>query len=172
MAETQHSAAEARDSLAGRELAVDLRPYGWNMWEFQGTRAQLEAEGAIPPATKWPAAGTGAVEWTAGPLRFSLRRVRPAGLKGPKQLWVNGDWWCLRCDTVERFDPLLLRVHEARQALALAIYRLSPAGQRASAELWQRTAAARRDSAFQSFRALVPALNPPQRGRRAGASAD
>lgn len=170
MAEAKHSAQAAHEPQAEREMTIDLRPYGWERWEFEGTRAQLEAEGVNPPATKWPA-GVQWVTWIAGPLKFHLRRTRPPGLKGPMRLWVNGDWWSLHCDRVNGPDHLQQRVIDARRALERETYRQSPAGQRAWDEQWRRRCEADRDRAFQAFKALVPGLIPPRRGRRAGGAA-
>jgi hypothetical protein len=85
------------------------------------------------------------------------------------RLWVNGDWWCLHCDRVNGTDHLQQRVIDARRAFEREAYRASPAGQRAWDELWRRYSAAQRDKGFQSFKAMVPALNLPRRGRRASA---
>lgn len=170
MAETHQSAQTAHEPHAEREMTIDLRPYGWARWEFEGTRAQLEAEGVIPPATHWPADARW-VEWIAGPLKFHLRRTRPPGLKGPMRLWVNGDWWCLHCDQVNAPDHLQQRVIDARRKLQEEAYRASPAGQRAWSEEYRRRREADRDRAFQAFKASVPGLIPPRRGRRAGGAA-
>lgn len=171
MAETEHSAAAAYEPQAERELRIDLRPYGWHMWEFEGTRAQLEAEGVIPPGTEWPATGARAVEWKAGPLKFSMHRTRPPGLKGPMRLWISGDWWRLRCEPVNRLDGWQQQEAEAERELRRVRYFKSPAGQRALHVECQRRYAADRDAAFQAFKALVPGLIPPRRGRRAGGAA-
>lgn len=170
MAETEHSAAAAQEPQAERELMVSLRPHGLGFWEFEGTRAQLEAEGAIPAAAKWPAIGAAAVKWKAGRLSFSLRRVRPPGLKGPMRLWVNGDWWALRCELIGAPSCLEQRVIDARRALEREAFLASPAGQRAWDEQWRRRCAAERDSAFQAFKARVPGLVAPKRGRKAKAA--
>lgn len=169
MAETEHSAAAAHEPQAERELTVELNPYGCDFWEYQGTRAQLEAEGVIPAAVEWPATGVRSVEWQDGRMRFSLRRIRPAWLKGPMRLWVNGDWWALRCDLIGGPDTSQRRLIRMRRDVEREAYRQSPAGQRAWDELWRRFRAAERDSAFQVFKARVPGLTPPRRGRRAGA---
>lgn len=166
MAEAQHSAAAAHQPHAERELKIDLRPYGWAMWEFEGTRALLEAEGVIPPGTEWPASGAGAVKWEAGPLEFRLHRTRPPGLKGPMRLWVNGDWWSLRCEQINGPDHMQQRLIDMRRAVEREAYHQSPAGQRQWDEQWCRRHAADSDKAFQAFKALVPGLIPPRRGRR------
>lgn len=171
MAETEHSAAAAHDPQADLELVVSLRPRGWQMWEFEGTRAQLEAEGVIPPGTAWPATGARGVEWTSGPLKFGLWRTRPPGLKGPMRLWINGDWWSLRCEPISAPHYLEQRVIDARRKLQEEAYQASAAGQRAWREEYRRRCEADRDKAFQAFKTQVPGLIPPRRGRRAGGAA-
>ena len=168
MAETQHSAQAAYDSHVEREMKIEVRPYGWDMWQFQGTRAQLEAEGVIPAATEWPASGDRWIEWTAGRLRYRLNRRRPEWLKGPKKLWINGDWWSLRCEPIKVLDLPQQRVADAARALERQLYLQSPAGRRATHEQLRRVWKASDDAAFQSFKALVPGLIPPRRGRRPG----
>lgn len=167
MAETEHSAAAAQEPQAERELMVSLRPHGLGFWEFEGTRAQLEAEGVIPAATEWPATGAAREEWKAGRLRFSLRRARPPGLKGPMRLWVNGDWWALRCELIGGPSHHEQRVIDARRALEREAFLASAAGQRAWNEQCRRRCAAERDSAFQVFKTRVPGLVAPKRGRKA-----
>lgn len=167
MAETKHSATAAHEPQAERELKIDLRPYGWQRWDFEGTRAQLEAEGVIPPGTVWPETGTKPVCWTAGPLKYHLQRKRPDGMKGPMRLWVNGDWWCLVCTPAKGEDVLQQSVNEARRELERLTRLQTPEGQRAVNRLCARAAKADFDSAFQAFKALVPGLVPPRRGGRA-----
>ena len=170
MAETEHSPQGAHDSQGEREQRIDLRPFGWRRWDIEGTRAQLEADGAIPPGTQWPA-GVRRLTWTAGPLEFELRRTRPAGMKGPMRLWVEGDWWLLVCTQVEREHPVQTEADNVRRELERLTYLQSPAGQREHSEQWRRYWKARDDKAFQSFKALIPGLNPPRRGRRAAGAA-
>ena len=170
MAEAPHTAGTAQDQQAEREMTINLRPYGWQRWEFFGTRAQLEAEGVVPTGTEWPATGAREVEWTAGPLDFSLRRARPPGLKGPMRLWVNGDWWCLRSKLIKAPSALEQQLTDAKQAIERAAYEQSAAGRRAWEAHWRRYWTAKQDERFQSFKELIPGMVPPPRGRRPKAS--
>lgn len=163
-------AEAAHEPHAERELTIDLRPYGWRRWVFEGTRAQLEAEGAIPPGTEWPATGARWVEWKAGPLEFRLCRTRPPGLKGPMRLWINGDWWGLVCTPVKD-EPLQWKVLQAQRELERLRRLQTPEGQRAARALSDRHWKARTDKRFRAFLSLFPELNPPRRGRRAGGAA-
>lgn len=171
MAETQHSAAAAHDAQTADDLVVSA-PCGGQYWELRGTRAQLEAEGVIPIAAEWPAPGKQVVKWTARPLAFSLQRTRPADGGGPGRRWLSGDWWLLTCAPVGGVpDWRQQRVIDARRELQAALYDLSPAARQAELDLFQRSHAAGCDGAFQAFKALIPALNPVSRGRRAGGAA-
>ena len=88
MAETEHSAAAAQEPQAERELMVSLRPHGLGFWEFEGTRAQLEAEGVIPAATEWPATGAAGVE--GGAAEVQSAPSAPARSEGADA--VVGQW--------------------------------------------------------------------------------
>lgn len=171
MAEIEHSAQGAQDLQGERPLIVELNPHGCDFWEYHGTRARLEAEGIIPAAVVWPATGARAVTWQDGRLKFSLRRIRPEGLKGPMRTWINGDWWALRGDLVDGPDMRQRRILRMQRALERETYLQSPAGQRVLSAEFSRLHAADRDKDFQSFKALIPALTPPCRGRRAAGAA-
>lgn len=49
-------AHSATPDLGDPGLRVCIRPRNLDFWEYEGTRAQLEAEGVIPPGLKWPKA--------------------------------------------------------------------------------------------------------------------
>ena len=151
-------------AIDAREMRVDIRPYGLDFWEYEGTRAQLDAEGVIPPSTKWPE-GVQRLYWSDDRFTWCLVRTRPLGLKGPMSLWASGDWWGLRCsDLHNRSDAR--RVAEMKRGLADELYRQSPAGQRAWNAAFERRMKAQRDQAFQAFKLLIPGLIAPKRGRK------
>jgi len=54
---TRIFASEPADQGNERPLNVCIRPRNLDFVEYQGTRAQLEAEGIIPPGTQWPEGG-------------------------------------------------------------------------------------------------------------------
>ena len=141
-----------------RELSIDICPHGWNHWSMQGTRAQLEAEGAIPAGTVWPERGASTVEWQRGPLSFTLRRTRPEDLRGPRRLWINGDWWELRC-----IDP---RQTWASKQIAARVREIDALRRAPQYGLLNRLSSAKTDVAYQAFRARLPGLQ-----RRPGDSA-
>lgn len=148
-----------------REMRVIIRPLRLNFWEYEGTRAQLEAEGVIPADTRWPD-GTQAVYWEDGRFSWGLRRKRPEGLKGPMKLWTRGDWWVLRCDLLNGPDLAMRRILDKKRELELVIYQNSPAGIREAYARSERVRDAARDIAFQHFKTLIPCLIPPPRGRK------
>lgn len=158
------AATGASDHEAERPLIVCIRPYQLNFWEYEGTRAQLEAEGVIPSDTKWPE-GSREVCWKDGRFRWGLRRTRPEGLKGPMKLWVSGDWWALRCDLLNPPDHGQLRILDKKRELDAEIRRWSRAG-KVECDAYGRSL---RDKAFQSFKAKIPGLIPPKRGRKPNA---
>jgi len=136
----------------------------WGHAAYEGTRAQLEEEGVIPSSIEWPTSER-SVSWERAGLRFFLRRTRPANMKGPKKLWVQGDYWHLDINVAGRDRGCWNEQHRVdlkRRELAREIYRQSPAGQRDSRRYW----AAHDDKAFQTFKAQIPGLIPPKRGGR------
>ncbi|MCU7371504.1 hypothetical protein PEC18_11730 [Paucibacter sp. O1-1] len=138
---TDHVAAQA-------DIVVSVDQH----WlRFYGSRAQLEAEGFVPPDAKWPELAT-RVSWESGRYEFRLRRTRPEGMKGPKKLWMEGDYWCLDLDVKGRdYDWYQKQfIYEKARALAVEIYRHSPQGQREWFAHCDRYRGARNDTAFQA----------------------
>lgn len=133
--------------------------------EYRGTRASLEADGLIPAGTEWPD-GFGTLRWEDDTRRYWLRRARPEGAKGSRKQFANVDWWMFR------FDPLQAKSFEARnierktKELAETIYRQSTKGQNERDKHWASFWAAQGDKEFQAFKALIPGLIRPKRGRK------
>lgn len=152
--------------VQARELCVVICPYGLDFSEYHGTRAQLEAEGVIPEGTVWPRPKA-SLQWESGKFAFWLRRIRPEGLKGRKELWVGGDWWGLRWELTERYSPGdTLDIRRKAAELAAAVYRQSARGQAESYAKLKSCCEASADKRFQAFKALIPGLIPPKRGRK------
>ena len=150
-----------------RELKVYISTHSFGFWEYEGTRAQLEAEGVIPPGTQWPQ-GKQPLFWSQGGLRFWLQRARPEGAKGPMSVWTSGDWWRLRCDTPNDINCADWRIKQKARELAQAIYDQSPQGRREWSERFNHYWAAHSDAAFQAFKAtLLPQRKQPGRPRKA-----
>lgn len=151
------------------ELRVEIWPDEFA--QFIGTAAQLTAEFPLLQDIEWPS-GSADKHWTAGRFVYWLRRVRPEGHKGPKSSWVTLDSWFLRT----RVEGRDYRWHAQRRVQRMAAelkaeqYRLTPAGNAEWSAKWERRWAAERDSAFQAFKARVPGLVPPKRGRKTKAA--
>lgn len=151
------------ESVNERPLNVCIRPYDMDFAEYQGTRAQLEAEGAIPPGTQWPEGGA-SVRWETGKLEYILHRTRPEGMKGPKKLWLAGDWWNLRFQLKDRPDHGTRAIQKRVAELADELYRQSAAGQREWSANWNLYWKAREDKAFQAFKSIfIPERKKPGR---------
>ena len=136
--------------------------------EYQGTRAALEAEGVIPAGTKWPE-GFDDLRWEDGRLRYCLHRQRPEGAKGPRKQFLGVDWWILRFDTLknETIESIKTRtVKRKTKELADFVYSLSAKGEAESRKQWKRYLEAERDERFQEFKALIPGIIRPKRGRK------
>lgn len=154
LAELTHDIIISLHSVAG---------FAWT--EFQGTRAQLEAEGLIPPDLRWPGEGFDCVEWQAGKVRYRLCRRRPDCAKGPRKAFAGIDWWSVRS---ELLDPrpwneriLADKVAEFRKS----VYALSAEGLAARSQLFNAYCEAKRDAGFQAFLSRVPGLVKPARRR-------
>lgn len=144
-----------------QEMIVRLQPEHGYCW-YEGTRAQLEAEGLIPESLQWPKGYTRR-HWNSGMFQFLLFRKRAPGLKGRHR---DGDWWALRWRHQDHSHVRTLQIRLRLQELEEMTRRCSPEGE---AEVWQRLSrceAADRDARFQAFKALVPGLLQPPRPRR------
>lgn len=147
------------------ELVVIINPYNLGFSEFVGSRAMLEAEGVIPDGTKWPE-GYDDLRWQAGKLDFWLRRQPPEGAKGPRRDFADCDWWCLRQELTNAPSQAERNIMLKAQALADEIYRQSAKGQAEWSKNWNRYWETTKDEKFQAFKALIPGLIRPKRGRR------
>ena len=175
---TQFSASHARHAAipqpealtneGDREMRITIEiEYGF--WEYQGTQAQLQAEGIIPAETEWPR-GRESVLWEDGRYLWCLRRTRPDDLKGPMRLWTSGDWWSLRCDLLNGPDIAMLRVIRKQRELIDEVYRQSAAGHQAGIDRMKRFFASEEDKVFQAFKEKIPGLIPPKRSRKVKAA--
>lgn len=142
------------------DLLLDIYPRGYVSWE--GSSAQLNNEGLIPPRFKWPERDESA-EWSANGFIYELSRCRPPWMKGGKRLWVNGDHWRLRRMLASRkrkgFDDAY--IYEKQQDLARAVWACSPE----ASEQWNRYWEAREDRGFQAFLVGAGAKKPEKAGR-------
>jgi len=148
-----------------KDLVIHMSPeYG--SCSYAGPRAALEAEGIIPAGTEWPTGFT-SVEWEAGQFRFRLTRTRPEGAKGASKLFVACDWWRLHWDKINDVSWEDRVIARKAKELKDAVYSLSVSGRRERYAQSERFYAAGRDQRFQAFKALIPGLVRPRRGRKA-----
>lgn len=146
-----------------RELRIFLYP--GNFARYEGSAAQLAAEGLIPEDLTWPQAARSAV-WDDNGFDYCLRRCRPEGHKGPMKSWLALDHWSLTVHVTGRDWTWSARgrLERAAQALRDEIHAQSPAGQREWQANWNRWLAAHKDPAFQAFKAgVLPARKKPGR---------
>lgn len=144
------------------EVTICLGKYG--ITEFQGTRAMLEAEGIIPANIKWPE-GYDGLRWDEGKFEYWMRRERPEGAKGPRKLFIDVDWWCLRQQVIdESFVDFELK--RKTKELAEYAYHHSAKGLAESNRRYASYTAACSDEKFQAFKASIPGLVQPKRERR------
>ena len=174
MAETNHRAPSGAASKTAlnepatlqdeRELLIDIWRDHWAGYE--GTAAQLEAEGLIPEGFEWPQAAAD-MQWEANGYAYWLRRTRPDGHKGPMRSWLQLDNWFVRIRVAGRDGHWSGRRALERRAeeLKADYYRQTAAGWREWQANWTRYSAAQNDEKFRAFKALIPGLVPPKRGR-------
>lgn len=149
-----------------QELIVRLDPeYGYCVYE--GTRAQLEAEGLIPEGMQWPKGYTKR-HWSSGVFNFSLSRKRAPGSKGHQR---EGDWWSLRWGHRNPFHFGTVRIQLRMKELERMTRLYSPEGDIEWRRECSRYRDACQDQGFQAFKSLVPGLVQPPRGRRKAAAA-
>lgn len=150
------------------ELTIKLDSK-WSTAEYIGTRTQLEAEGVIPPQTKWPD-GFNSVFWTVAGVRFWLRRERPEGARGPRKAFLDCDNWCLRMDP-ENIDCANQAIKLKAKELAELTYRQSAKGRAEWDRSWKLFWKAQEDDKFQAFKNLLGLNPPPRRGRHSRSTA-
>jgi hypothetical protein len=144
-------------------LKVIVYPLDWGFSEYQGTRAQIEAESVIPAGTVWPE-GQQSVSWEQGLLSFSLKRTRPDGMKGPMKLWIEGDYWKLRWGPKVQPDHGTCAIMKKKAELKAEMFRQSYEGQHQWSDNWDRYQKACKDKAFQAFKnIIVPQRKKPGR---------
>lgn len=151
-------------AATGLDLATEVivNMPGACVSEYFGTRAALEVEGLIPEGLTWPN-GLNAHEWEDGLHRYFLRRCWPAGVKGPRKLFLEVDWWGLFIGP-RRSHKSYVEQAIREKALADEIYRRSDEGVREWAEMHRRLCESHKDAAFQ---ARIPGLVLPRRCRKA-----
>lgn len=162
---------EAGETVPARELRIAFCRDWWA--DFEGTAAQLTGEGLLPKGAELPA-GTESLRWSAAGMRYWLRRTRPTDHKGPMRTWLGLDHWCIRV-TVERRDHYWIdrrRLERQEAELKAARHALTFEGMREHDRRWKAICAARSDAKFQAFKARVPGLIPPKRGRKPKARTD
>ena len=159
-------------SAPSDDLIVIINPYNLDFAEFLGTRAMLEAEGIIPKGTDWPQ-GYDDLRWRAGQFDYWLSRRRPPGAKGPRKQFIDCDWFFLPWELTNRPSDAQREIARKAQELKDAIYRRSPQGEAEWSAQWNRYWATTKDAKFQAFKATIPGLVQPKRGRpcKSGAQA-
>lgn len=132
--------------------------------EYRGTRTMLEAEVVFPEDFNWPA-GYHDARWRDQKRYYWLSRRRPEGAKGPRKDFSDCDWWHLRIEPVGAKHFIQRRAEIMAKELAEYVHRNTPEGSRKLIEEYERHLAARKDSAFQAFKAACGIVEK-KRGRR------
>lgn len=138
-------------------LIVPLPLFG--MTRYLGTRAQLEADGLLPVGTVWPVKDK-STQWSDGRFDWRLFRTRRQNQRGPKSVWVDGDWWCLASTLKGSSNGWVGRAVVLQRQLDVALRNSTDAGQALARKELRRLWASQADQAYQAFRASIPALAP------------
>ena len=147
------------------ELVVEIRA-DIDYSKYYGTRVQLEEEGVIPKGTEWPS-GYDDCRWQSGKFNFRLRRERPPGAKGPRRHFAAVDWFSVKWEPTNPSSYAQREIALKTQELKDALYRRTPKGEAEWSALCDRYCETTKDAAFQAFKATIPGLVPPRRGRNA-----
>jgi len=150
----------ARGLDIGNELIVLMLQD--NLFEYQGTRKALEAEGLIPAETVWPD-GFESMPWQAGANNFWLRRERPKGVNGPRRSFLEVDWWMLRINPVNSKSWEQVAIERKANELREAIHRASAEGRAERLARFESYCKASHDTAFKSFMARIPGIDGKKR---------
>lgn len=161
----------AAPALQRDQLRAELAHTDLSFWlnadtgtsHIYGTRAQLEAEGLIPAGTIFPARDR--TEWTAGNNHFALYAVRRPKAREMGREATAADCWCLAVSPLDTGDAF---AHTRRRRLAAKLKEVArlvePFDEAAWYASYLRREAARKDTAFQAFKASVlPQRNKPGR---------
>lgn len=146
----QSIASPGITTLAASDLLIQITPRFCA--RYHGTAAQLIAEGLIPEGFKWPA-GSARAEYEMGQFTYYVGRSRPNGMKGPKSLWANGDYWLIqRSLTAEIGQGFHAAIIYAKTIeLEEAIKRCTPEWNR----VWHLAYDAQKDDKYMAFRQQV-----------------
>ncbi|MDZ5457895.1 hypothetical protein [Azohydromonas lata] len=154
----------------GDELRIEL-PRLSRIAYFEGTRAQIEGDGLVPPGVAWPK-GREHATWKRGGAYFNLFRIKPAGFPGRASEWAACDSWRLAVRNFESHADA--EVCRLRRELEAATYKASSTGRLAAARQAERAHRAAADAGFQAFMGAVlpPSIKrePARRGRPAKAT--
>jgi|JI10StandDraft_1071094.scaffolds.fasta_scaffold53393_5 hypothetical protein len=168
MVSIHQSALAQSPAASGLDLKSEIifttgycRDIAW----LTGTRGALESEGVIPENMYWPS-GFSEHAWQAGPLKYTICRKRPAGIKGPRRNFLEIDWWSLRIEPVIEPDRAARAIAQKTQELRDAIYAHSPQGIAERSRMFKLSWKAIMDDDFQAFKAKIPGLIPPPRPTR------
>ena len=147
------------------ELHISIWQDEWA--EYSGTAALLKAEGLIPEGFEWPQAAD-PKRWEANGFSYWVNRRRPSGHKGPMRSWLELDNWFIRVQVagLDRQWPVRRGLERKAEELKAEFYRHTAAGSREWHRNFERYYATVTDRKFQAFKAAIPGLIPPKRGRK------
>lgn len=151
------------DSINSQSQADDLRItiFPGGVVRFEGSSAQLVAEGLMPKNPKWPDRDITA-NWNDDQFHYGIHRVKPNGVKVPKAEWAKLDNWQLTRTPHNRLSWDDVAIREKMEEIERIKFRNSREGKMLSNKHWKAYC----DDAFQAFKAMIPGLVPPKRGRK------
>lgn len=155
---TQNRFAQSPAAI-GLDLSSEIivhTPYTY-ITEYQGTRAALEAEGVIPSGTKWPK-DFDYQRWQDDKFFYSLRRLRPEGVKGPRKQFLDIDWWMFRWEPLSVKPANVRELERKTKELTDFIHRNSAEGAAENMKQYECYLEAQKDEKFQAFKASIPGM--------------
>lgn len=144
------------------DLSIEI--YARACTRYEGTAAQLIAEGLIPDGFKWPKR-TKYVSFEVGQFTYWVGRRRPRGMKGPMKAWAEGDYWHMQRSLVadEGTCWKAAQVYEKTIELAEVIRRDTPEWRR----VFHLASKAKKDAQYMAFRQQLTGELKRGRGRPA-----
>ena len=115
----------------------------------------------MPKNPKWPDRDI-VSNWNDDLFHYGVHRIKPEGLKAPKAEWAKLDNWQLIREPHTKLSWDDVAIKEKTEEIERIKFRSSNEGRIRFSRYW----VAHEDAAFQAFKALIPGIESPKRGRK------
>ena len=148
-----------KDIISSQMVADDLliTIFSQRLVQFVGFGSQLIAEGLIPKNPKWPDRGIRA-SWSDEYFDYDVRRIKPYGVKLPKEEWLKLDYWRINRTPKHLISLQEITIREKEQEIEHIKFSNSPKGR----AQYYKYCEARDDQSFQAFKDLITSPVKPK----------